>query len=320
MNKLLLGVLLLLACHTVLAQDAAKARIEYEEAEVAYTENNYELALNKLTEVEKLLKATNPRTLYLRINAQWGIIQKNPYQDFTLLQEAKKACLKYMKDYAKLANGEDKFKAVYKIDQKLQAYPSNLSDFQLAKANMQKANEKLKEDEINKAKEIEAKFKNYVYFEGYKLGLTLEETLSKYPQYKKNYKYKDQTGGGFRIGAKDLYMGSLSQPVGFIIKNNKVYGYWANLLTLKPDDENYSKGKKLVTDICNELKTNFFAPTEKEFESTTKVSGADFYTKTTVYTWAKFNKTITVTLSQARYLGENTSSLSMESSDPDLAN
>lgn len=131
MKRILFGLLMLVALNGAWSQDAVKARIEYEEAEVAYAENNYELALVKLTEVEKLLKSTNPRTLYLKINAQWGLIQKNPYQDFALLQDVRRKCSQYLKNYAKLPNNEQRFRAVYKIEQELGRYPKTIEAFEI---------------------------------------------------------------------------------------------------------------------------------------------------------------------------------------------
>ena len=48
------------------------AKLKFEEAEEAYANNNFDLALSKLIEIETLLKSPNPKILYLKINSQVG--------------------------------------------------------------------------------------------------------------------------------------------------------------------------------------------------------------------------------------------------------
>ena len=75
------------------------AKLKFEEAEEAYTSNNFELTLTKLKEVETLLKGTNPRTLYLQILSQTKIIERNPLGDYDIIESTKKSINKYLMDY-----------------------------------------------------------------------------------------------------------------------------------------------------------------------------------------------------------------------------
>ncbi len=51
------------------AQEAL-AKLRYQEAEEAFNAGNFSLTLKKLDDVVGILKDENPRTLYLRIQAQ----------------------------------------------------------------------------------------------------------------------------------------------------------------------------------------------------------------------------------------------------------
>jgi|GEM_PF-1406755 len=291
------------------------AKLKYEEAEEAYAANNYELTITRLKEVEAELKATNPKTLYLKINAMAAIVNKDPYNDFNLLNSTRKLCDKYLTDYGKLANNEEKFRDIYKISSKLEGYPLTASEFDLKKTSMQQNAENQKTAELNKQKAADEIFKKHVFYSGYTMGLTLDQMLVQYPYLKKHYKFKQEPG--FAIAAKDQ-QGS-AHPTGFYMINNKIWGYYGTVLSLYVDDANYSVGTKKTDNIVNTLTSEFqFKPTEEVAESTTKSQGADFYTKTISYIWKKYNKTVSVVFSKSNYLGDNLSSLSIVGKDEDL--
>jgi uncharacterized protein len=101
-------------------QDAI-AKIKFEQAEEAYTKNDFTTTLFQLDEAQKILGATNPKILYLRIMAQAKLID----DDSALLPELKRNCSFYLKNYAENANLEDKYKEVYLVSENLMQYEPN---------------------------------------------------------------------------------------------------------------------------------------------------------------------------------------------------
>ncbi|GEP97902.1 hypothetical protein [Chitinophaga cymbidii] len=125
MKKLLLSLCLtgLISLH-VQAQNMI-AKFKYEEAEEAYAKNDYRTALSKVEEVEKLLKSSSPKTMYLKIISQ----QKLATTDFAILQNLRKNCGEYLSKYEGNENIEDKFREVYKISEALKEYPATEEAF-----------------------------------------------------------------------------------------------------------------------------------------------------------------------------------------------
>lgn len=112
---LLAGVLLTFSA----TAQTAVAKIKYEEAEEAFTQGEYATTLTRLNEAEKILGATNPRILYLRIMATDKVVQAEPYGKFAQLQALRKYCAFYLTKYENLDNNEDKYRDVYKVSESL---------------------------------------------------------------------------------------------------------------------------------------------------------------------------------------------------------
>jgi hypothetical protein len=318
MKKIIIVSLLIVAsAHFAFAQNNLKAKLKYEEAEEAYSLNNYELALSNLKEAESLLGTTNPKILYLKISTQSKLINSNPYNDFALLENARKLSAKYLKDYESLAGNEEKYRDIYKIENVLNSYPATLREFEAKKIKMADAAAVQKTEALNNVKKADENFMNYVYFKNYKIGLTLEETLKLYPGYKKHYTQKLENGSSI-TAKKQLGIGN---PDGFYVKNGKVFGYYYSFYSASyVDDANYSNAMKKVNSILTELNTQFlFTPTETITESSSKVSRQPFYTKAITYEWKKNGKTITLYLGKSTYMGENLSALFISSMDENLA-
>ncbi|MGM5470887.1 hypothetical protein ACS386_11475 [Flavobacteriaceae bacterium LMO-SS05] len=315
MKKLSLLFLLVVTAQIAIAQNSTIAKFKYEEAEQAFVNNDYKQAISKLDEAETLLGSTNPKLLHLKISAQFKLIEEKPYDDFKIIESAKKLSTNYLKDYESLSGNEDKYRDIYIIAEYLKTLPNTIQDFN------NKRKEKLAEDESKKANEILSKqkadenFKNFVFYTDFKIGLTLEETYKLYPAFKKNYKFKDTSG--FTIAAKDNP--NDYQPTGLFVKNNIIYGYYINFYSIKVDDDNYKAGTTTVNKILDRLNNEFqFNPVQATSESTTNVSGDSFYTKVISYTWSKNDKTIILSFSQSKHMGENLSSVSIHSKDESL--
>jgi len=129
-KAILLTVLIIAAVQFSFAQNTI-AKLKFEEAEEAYTNNNFELTLTKLKEVEVMLGSTNPKILYLQILAQAKVIDKNPLANYHIIESARTSINKYLKDYENLPDNEDKYREIYKISESFVKYPTK-QDFDLA--------------------------------------------------------------------------------------------------------------------------------------------------------------------------------------------
>ena len=149
-KTLLLTILIFVTAQFIFAQNTI-AKFKYEEAEEAYSNSNFDMALRKLTEVETLLGSTNPKISYLKINSQSKIIERNPLNDYPLLESARKLSAQYLKDYENLPDNEDKYRDIYKISERLTKYPATKQDFDLAlgKAEIEKLEQKKKTEAEN---------------------------------------------------------------------------------------------------------------------------------------------------------------------------
>jgi hypothetical protein len=131
-------VLFLLCSHTSIGQDAI-AKLKYEEAEEAYVKNNFRLVLNKLDEVEAILKSTNPKILYMRTKAMYNLFWKDQYNyDYAFLDKTRKMAAKYLKDYENLPDNEDKYKEIYANLENLPKFPKTLAESLNFKKTMKK--------------------------------------------------------------------------------------------------------------------------------------------------------------------------------------
>ena len=106
------------------------AKIKYDEAEEAYTSNNFSQCLQKLDEVVEILKATNPRVQYLRINCLAKMVEKDPLSNMAQLIQFNKFCQDYLNDYDNIPDLEDKYKTVYYLYSSLKKYPKNEKEYQ----------------------------------------------------------------------------------------------------------------------------------------------------------------------------------------------
>ena len=115
---LFLSFLGLIMFHTSNAQSTI-AKLKYEDAEEAYSKGDYATALNKLDEAEKLFGKINPPIVYLRIIAQEKMISLNKSADRDLLSAVMENAAFYLKEYEHTKGIEDKYKEVYKLNEKL---------------------------------------------------------------------------------------------------------------------------------------------------------------------------------------------------------
>ncbi|GGH74200.1 hypothetical protein HNQ91_003816 [Filimonas zeae] len=115
MKQVLLSVFTIL-CIQTFSQDQLKAKIEYQEAEAAYSEERYEEAIQKLATAETLLGKWAPNISYLTITSLDKLCDYENPKDKHLPHLTKE-----VDAYMKFSNAnednvvEDKFKTVYNI-------------------------------------------------------------------------------------------------------------------------------------------------------------------------------------------------------------
>ena len=135
MKKIILLTLILIASSQFAFSQQAIAKIKYEEAEEAFSTNDFKTTVLKLDEAETLLKATNPRIMYLKILAQSKIIEKEPLNDYKILENTRQLCAKYLLEYESIPNNEDKYRDVYNVTEGLKKNPKSETEF-AAKINL----------------------------------------------------------------------------------------------------------------------------------------------------------------------------------------
>lgn len=121
MKKTALIIALIILAFTGHAQNAI-AKIRYEQAEEAFSKNDFVTTLSKLDEAQKLLGAVNPKILYLRLMAQKNIIARGKY-DYDFLAAARKDADYYVKKYSEVEGIEEKFREVFEFAESLEALP-----------------------------------------------------------------------------------------------------------------------------------------------------------------------------------------------------
>jgi hypothetical protein len=294
MKQIILLTFLTIAFVQFASSQNTIAKLKFEDAEQAYANNNFEQALSNLIEVETLLKSTNPKILFLKINSQSKIIEKNPLDDYTLIENAKKLSSQYLIDYENLPDNEDKYREIYKISESLKKFFPTLEDFNKQK-NQIELEKREKEQVIkNTIKKYDDNFMDFLYFE-YKVGLSVSDTKKEYPELVLKYiKNNGQSGA-----SEELV--SLKKNFRFYVKNDKVLGYLGEISSgsfetgsFDSEDVEFSKNKQKIDDIKNILITKFNFSPLMEIHSANNYG----YEKNNIsYSWIKNGKTIRLDIS-----------------------
>lgn len=175
-NKFILIFVIITSAQLSFGQ-AMIAKLKFEEAEEAYANNNFELAVSKLKDVEALLKSTNPKIRYLQILAQTKIIEKNPLNDWLLLKNTRTMADTYLKDYENLPDNEDKYRDIYKAGESLKKWPGTVVEFSESKAKMEQ-----EKDEMYLQTNKNDRSRNYINAlaekHKFKTGLNLSEFVN----------------------------------------------------------------------------------------------------------------------------------------------
>ena len=297
MKKIILLTVLLFANVQFSVAQNTIAKLKFEEAEEAYTNNDFELCLTKLKEVETMLKSTNPRILYLQILAQTKIIERNPLEDYDIIESAKKSINKYLMDYDNLPDNEDKYREIYKISESSKKFLITRQEFDHQLNQIKLDNEAIKiaeikrinesQEKIIKDKQGEETFMNYVYIKNYEIGLSLKDAKLKYVDFFSNStsekRSNDPTYNKAFMNQK-YYPGLSYHSLG-----DKLTGYFTGFNGGDQVDSSFTKSDTFIEEFVNDLTVKFnFSPTKGLNDK----SRAGYYNNYIIYIWEKNGKKI----------------------------
>ena len=228
--------ILFLVANTCFAQNSI-AKLKYEEAEEAYTSNNFELTISKIKEVEGLLGTTNPKLLYLKILAQNKMIETDPEKDYAIIENTRAVSDKYLKDYDNITDNEDKYRDIYKISQKLIAYPKSKIEFDDIALKKKDIALKKKEKELYERETPRRITDSILSVSNFKSGIAIEEFVRLYPESKTLFGLK-QKRGNYGHTIDDAFKGK-GQSGLFIIQVYKkgIVSYHYKIQECKTSDE-----------------------------------------------------------------------------------
>jgi len=130
------------------------AKIKFGEAEQAFANNDFQTTIAKLDEAEKLLNQSNSKILHLRIKAEYGILQQDPWARYDPIEKLRNKCKFYLKEYDGKAP-MDKYMEVYNVSEGLKTYPASTDEFNKAKEEkIRKEQETTKIQRESKNKQI----------------------------------------------------------------------------------------------------------------------------------------------------------------------
>ncbi|MCL9770402.1 hypothetical protein NAT47_08230 [Flavobacterium sp. HXWNR69] len=249
--KIITTFLLIFISTITLAQGGALADLKFEEAEIAFNNQNYETTIKKLDEFDKQYGSVSAKSLYLRIVSQDKLFVPNElYKNETQI-DLLVSLLKNTSSYLKAMGGEeldDKFREVYNINEKLKDYPKNKAEW---KKKKEEKDQLLAEEKIRaKKKKLErlAKIKDYddkkdeyyreiapkidawEYKEGIKIGMDFNDFESTHKDwFKKTYK----TRYGYEKKFSKKHIPNSLESIG--LKDNKIIFY--EFEVINRDDE-----------------------------------------------------------------------------------
>jgi hypothetical protein len=239
MKKILL-ILCFLSIGFAVHSQSLIAKLKYEDAEAAYQKKDYPLAITKLNETEAILKVANPRTLYLRIMAQFKMIESGSVKDFSILESARKLSSDYLAKYETVPNNEDKFRDIYKVSEALNSYPKTAAEFneQLAAITTERTKNE------RPASTLEGLLEQFKF----KLNLTVEQFKAYNPEAKefmehyRPFKAGNWSESSVKTGPTTIYS-----------NNNGIVNYYYVALTASDDNDYLHKVFKNYTDLLYKL-------------------------------------------------------------------
>jgi hypothetical protein len=109
---------------------AQLGKMQFQDAEQAFSENKFEEAIQFLNEAEKSNGKTNPLIMHLRILSRAEVIKKDPEKDFDIIDKLRKEVNLFLKQYEADARLEDKYRDVYQVSKYLKNLPLTRQQFE----------------------------------------------------------------------------------------------------------------------------------------------------------------------------------------------
>jgi hypothetical protein len=122
--SLALAILAAAALAPAAHAQSALARIQYEEAEAAFAQNDLATTIRKLAEAERALGSPNPPILRLRIVARDMLVKGNAIYDFAVLDALRRDCASYNGAFANDDRWIDYTREVLPVCRSLSTYPA----------------------------------------------------------------------------------------------------------------------------------------------------------------------------------------------------
>ncbi|WP_291109680.1 hypothetical protein [Flavobacterium sp. UBA6195] len=175
------------------AQESAIADLKFEEAEMAFNNQEYKTTIKKLDEFDKLLGSIKDKSLYLRIISQDKLFKPDELYDnesnFNLLSSLRKNTSAYL--IAMESSGlDERYREVYAINEKLANYPIEktvwIKEKQKSDLEKQEAEKKNKEL-VDFYRELTPKIEAWEWDEKIKIGADFKNLKKQYPDFYKEF-------------------------------------------------------------------------------------------------------------------------------------
>ncbi|MBO9153596.1 hypothetical protein ACFOTA_15350 [Chitinophaga sp. GCM10012297] len=272
MKNILLFTLLII--FSIPASFAQLAKMQFEDAEAAYSEGKFAETVKLLDEAEQSNKGVNPAITHLRILARTELIKQNPDKDFDIIDKARKEAELFLKQYDGNEELEDKYREVYQASKLLKDLPLTRAQFDENIRGKKEASEKIRMEKMRK-------FFSYGFIKDFEKGYTLES-------FRKKSKAKDKYFDLLDNGDKQYRADNVHvDPHYIIFRKDIAIGYrtWDSFF----DNQAHEKGKRLLTEKIEAFKDLFgFDPEIEENKYSVSTSSG------TTYTWKLQHKTIIV--------------------------
>lgn len=272
MKTKLLTLLLLLLSVAVFAQNDLKARIEYEDAETAFANKEYEIVLSQLEKAKQILGKENSKILYLQILTERRLADRDTSYFSKVTTTIKR--FEKLPDYKMFP--EEKRAEIYRLYSKLESEKNTVID------------------KINDTKALEDNFKKYSY-QDWPIGIPLDELKllkkdSFFFRHKTKAVKKPNEYFGFQVvqlhtwdtgmmvseGLQSVYLDGSNLVKGY--KTTFKQGYYKGTLSQSTLDQ-------IIEPIVNELSSLFgFSPKKSKQSSDTDK-----------YEWSNGNKSVIIT-------------------------
>lgn len=247
-----LSIILTVLLLTGTASMAQLSKMQYEEAEQAFSEGKYEEAIKLVNESEKSNKGTNPFIMHLRIMARTELIKKDPEKDYSIIEAARNEIKVFLDKYSGDQQLEDKYRDVYNAYKVVKDLPENRELFEERIRQKREAIAKAKKEK----EEGRQQFLAYTLFKEIKIGESENDFLKRYNIKRKNVltvnDHKEVTWDKANVR----------------LKYDKVYGYATTLEKVAHDNNNFEAGKAAANKLVKHYTALFgFEPSSHKYSN-----------------------------------------------------